>query len=296
MNLQAKIKQYQSNRKITSYLQEYKDDPLRQIMSENFDHVLDNLVALGKELNFTKPSEYLLLTSILIGLGTFNNGHFHYDEIETDILTSNNNQELAFTIFNGYGICRHVTMFLHHLLDKLNITNSIILAKSYSDGENVDENLEKIWSSLNRNFHILPPVNHVVNYINDNGSEYIFDFGLLYYVDNQLAYPFSHGKEINSYTLFLYNHINKSRYRLDAKEDCENIQPLPIKKQLEITKELIDAQITINKNQDALDRFQQQNQHYCQNIQQAYQQVLEKESSLWYNLFLSSALVKKKTI
>ena len=192
---QEKIKTKKQMQEFDYYLSTCSNDLNHQIMKEHFEIVLDKLIALGKVLGFTKPVEYLLLTSALIQSGIFSQGSFEYDQLNEDIISLKNGQYRAYTIFNGYGVCRHIATFLHLLLDRLMITNSIVLAERYPEENNPSDDLKKIWLDLNRRFQICPPSHHIVNYINDNGLEYIFEFstqytGVLSYVKQQLCYLF----------------------------------------------------------------------------------------------------------
>ena len=281
------------------YLLTFSSDFNHQIMKENFEIVLDKLISLGKELGFTKPVEYLLLTSTLIQSGVFSQGSFEYDQLNEDIISLKNEQYLAYTIFNGYGVCRHIATFLHLLLDRLRITNSIVISEGYSDLNNPSDDLKKIWIDLNRRFQICPPCHHIVNYINDNGLEYIFEFstqytGVLSYVKQQLCYLFFTEDETNSSLLTLYNCTKKLLPIFHAKTNCETIQPLPVEEQVEIMRDYIKAEKIIKEKKDIILGFYQDIQTHCQKIQTAYQQTLAQERPFLENLFSSSLLVKKK--
>ena len=77
---QEKIKIKKHRQEFDHYLSIFSNDFNHQIMKENFEIVLDKLISLGKELGFTKPVEYLLLTSTLIQSGVFSQGSFEYDQ------------------------------------------------------------------------------------------------------------------------------------------------------------------------------------------------------------------------
>lgn len=295
---QEKIKIKKHRQEFDHYLLTFSDDFNHQIMKENFEIVLDKLISLGKELGFTKPVEYLLLTSTLIQSGVFSQGSFEYDQSNGDIISLKNEQYRAYTIFNGYGVCRHIATFLHLLLDRMMITNSIVVAERYSEENNPSDDLKKIWIDLNRRFQICPPSHHIVNYINDNGLEYIFEFsmytGVLSYVNQQLCYPFFTEDETNSSLLTLYNCTKKLLPIFNAKTDCETIQPLTVEEELEITADYVNAEKTIKENNDIILRFYQEIQPYCQKIRDAYQQTLERENLFQESLISSSPLIKKK--
>lgn len=296
---QEKIKIKKHRQEFEHYLLTFSDDFNHQIMKENFEIVLDKLISLGKVLGFTKPVEYLLLTSTLIQSGVFSQGSFEYDQSNGDIISLKNEQYRAYTIFNGYGVCRHIATFLHLLLDRLMITNSIVLAEGYSEENNPSDDLKKIWIDLNRRFQICPPSHHIVNYINDNGLEYIFEFsmqytGVLSYVNQQLCYLFFTEDETNSSLLTLYNCTKKLLPIFNAKTDCETIQPLTIEEQVEIATDYVNAKKTIKEKNDTIMRFYQDIQIDCQHIRDAYQQTLEIENLFKENYATSCTYSKKK--
>ena len=174
----------------------------------------------------------------------------------------------------------------------------IVVAERYSEENNPSDDLKKIWIDLNRQFQICPPSHHIVNYINDNGIEYIFEFsmytGVLSYVNQQLCYPFFTEDETNSSLLTLYNCTKKLLPIFNAKTDCETIQPLTVEEELEITADYVNAEKTIKENNDIILRFYQEIQPYCQKIRDTYQQTLERENLFQETLTSSSPLIKKK--
>ena len=272
-------------KEIIKYLLTYQTQEDYIKIKENFNIVLDNIELLANTLDIKNGTELITLCSFLIHNGYLSEKvySYRYDDSKKDIPRKECDNVLmcAVNVFSGTGCCRHTATFAKAMLDRFNIQNSLVEICSTDNFELKEKLLAFNNKYKNVGFFYFDIGNHLVNYINDNGLEYIADItsNMLYlrYAYNGFAYPFANNLTKNKTLAFpLYNY-GKTYYE---KMNYDEIRTLTIEEQLEINQRVNKAIELFTKNHKLFVEFYFQNERYYHKINKSYGRMSEKEKRL----------------
>ena len=253
-------------------------------IKDNFNIVLDNLVALSNTLDIKNGTELITLCFFLIHNGFLSEkvNDYEYCSIKPDIISHKDDEILmcATNIFSGSGCCRNTATFAKTMLDKFNIINNLVETNSTV---NILEK-EKLLYFNNKHNKRKNNADHLINYINDDNIEYIVDITapkmLFYNAYNQFAYPFFadlSGDKTLAYPLFNYGYFYKEM-------NYDQIRTLTLEEQSEISYRVDKAVELFIKNRDLFVDFYFQNERYYHKINSSYNRICEKEKRLGLRL------------
>ncbi|HIR59054.1 MAG TPA: hypothetical protein IAB38_03295 [Candidatus Onthousia excrementipullorum] len=272
-------------KEIIKYLLTYQTQEDYIKIKENFNIVLDNIELLANTLDIKNGTELITLCSFLIHNGYLSEKvyPYRYDDSKKDIIGYECDNVLiyAVNVFSGAGSCRHTATFAKAMLDRFNIQNSLVETYSTDNFELKEKLLA--FNNKYKNIGIFHHdiANHLVNYINDNGYEYIADITnndlLLGYAYNQFAYIFYNDLFKNkniTYPLYNYGYVWYKKINYDE------IRTLTIEEQQEINQRVKNAIELFTKNHELFIEFYFQNEKYYHKINKSYGRISEKEKSL----------------